>query len=525
MSSARSTRRRLSIVSLLAVVGVVLTGCMFQLPADFLSLPESSTSPPGPSDGSPGELGEGKERFTEQTIDWQPCGEFECADIVAPMNWNDLQGETISLRLAKQPATGSKKLGTLFVNPGGPGAGGASFVEESIDYAVGEDLQSQFDVIGWDPRGVGNSSSVFCYTDEEMDEMLYGDPREDTQYRRGTDEWIEAARTEAREYGEDCLDGTGELMAHVDTLSTVYDLEMMRALVGDEKLNYLGFSYGTFIGALYADAFADRVGRLVLDGALAPDVTLHEVVLRQQKGFETATRAYLNECLSRSSCPFNGTVDEAMKEIGELIATVDANPMRASDGRWVSSGTFITAIILPLYNEDNWYLLDDLFVEVRQGIPETALFLADFYNGRSDGVYEDNSTVAFSAINCLDYPPGGDVKQMRRDALEIERAAPTFGKYAGYSDISCQEWPFAGPDERGPVTGAGADPILVIGTTGDPATPYVWAEQLAEQLENGVLVTNNGEGHGAYTAGNACIDKTVEQYFLEGKVPATDPNC
>lgn len=427
--------------------------------------------------------------------------------------------------MVKQPALGSNKRGSLFVNPGGPGASGASFIKESIDYAVGRDLQQHYDVIGWDPRGVGDSSAVECLNQEKMDEYLFGDPRPFSKLERGSDEWIAAARAEEREFGEACLENTGSLLEFVDTVSTVKDLDLLRHLVGDEKLNYLGYSYGTFIGALYADNFAENVGSLVLDGAIAPDVTLFEVVLMQQQGFEAATRAYLADCLSSKDCPFVGTVEDAMKEIGQLIKNVDENPIQAADGRWVSSSTFITAIILPLYNEANWPLLDDLFVEMRAGNPDTAQFLADFYFGRSYGFYEDNSTEAFSAINCLDYPPGVDNETMRKQAAEIAKAAPIFGAYAGFGDISCQEWPFPGVSERGPVTGAGANPILVIGTTGDPATPYAWAKQLADQLESGVMITNNGEGHGAYTSGNSCIDKTVEDYFLNGVVPANDPNC
>ncbi|HUH53323.1 MAG TPA: alpha/beta hydrolase [Microbacteriaceae bacterium] len=510
--------RLLTAVTMFAGAGLLLSGCFVPIP---IPIPV-----PGPSAESSSKPQPGIEPEASDEVEWEECGDgFKCATVSSPMDWENPDGKQISLYLVKQPAKGTNKLGTLFVNPGGPGGSGASFVRESINYAVGEELQQQYDVIGWDPRGVGQSSAVFCYDQAEMDEYLFGDPREFSDFKRGSDEWLEVARAEEKAFGEACLANTGELLGFVDTVSTVRDLDRLRQLVGDPKLNYLGYSYGTFIGALYADMFAQNVGHMVLDGALAPDVTLFEVVLMQQQGFEAATKTYLNECLSRSSCPFDGTVETAMAEIGELIEKVDKNPIQADDGRWVSSGTFITAIILPLYNEDNWPLLNDLFAEMREGQPDTAQFLADYYFSRNLGFYEDNSTEAFSAINCLDYPAGGDAEQMRKEAAQIAKAAPTFGPYAGFGDVSCEVWPFDGPKERGPVRAEGSAPILVIGTTGDPATPYAWAERLVQQLESGVLITNNGEGHGAYTSGNMCIDRTVEEYFLLDLVPSEDPDC
>lgn len=464
------------------------------------------------------------ESFGEQDPVWTNCAEgMQCADVYAPLDWNDPAGERITLALVKQPATGGDPIGSLFVNPGGPGASGIDYVKDNINGAVQPDVQRAYDVIGWDPRGVGQSTPVTCLDASEMDDYLFGYEKTD-DLTEGSDEWIDAALEETAEFGKACEERTGALLGHVDTASTVQDLDMLRAIVGDPKLNYLGYSYGTFIGALYADAYPERVGRLVLDGAMDPAADLSDVMREQTRGFELALRAYVTDCIGRNMCPFSGTVDEAMAKIGQMLDRVDAKPLQGSDGRMLTSGTMLTAIITPLYSESNWSYLDQLFRTVNKGDADVALSLADFYYDRQGGSYLNNSTESFSAINCLDYPNALDPERMRAEAKELAEIAPTIGRFQGYGDVSCASWPFPGVSERTGVTGAGADPILVVGTTGDPATPYRWAESLADQLESGTLVTYEGEGHTAYGK-SSCINKVVDDYLLTGAVPDGDPRC
>lgn len=509
--------KRFTAVLLTLVTAVTVAGCVVPLPVPVPVPMTEDVASPTIEPGSP---------FETQRLAWVDCGPgFECATAVAPLDWSDLERGSITLNLAKVPARG-ESLGTLFVNPGGPGASGTSFLRDAIDWSFGEELNEHFDIVAWDPRGVESSSAVECFDDEGLDEYLFGDPRPFATLTVGSDEWIDAVRAEQRAYAEACAERTGELLAHVDTLSTVRDLNLLRELVGDERLHYLGFSYGTAIGSLYAQLFPERVGRVVLDGAISPDVTIDEVVLLQQRGFEASARAYLDDCLTRSGCPFSGSVDSAMEDIGSLIDRIHANPIQAADGRWISSDTLITAIILPLYNPDNWPLLDDLFNEIMDGDTFTAQYLADFYYGRDfNGGYEDNSTVAFSAINCLDYPRETDVEVMRRNAERIADAAPIFGRYAGFGELACLDWPHPPVELPADLSAEGADPILVLGTTGDPATPYEWAVETAQLLPSGVLVTFNGEGHLAYAPDNRCIADTVHRYLVDGIVPARDPNC
>ncbi|WP_449278471.1 alpha/beta hydrolase [Leucobacter sp. GX24907] len=478
------------------------------------------SSEPGPL---PEEPAGSIESFGQQQPNWAACDEgMLCAEVYAPLDWDDPAGERISLRLVKHEAAGDA-LGTLFVNPGGPGVSAVDYLMRNIDGAVTPEVKKSYDVVTWDPRGVGASTAVECADSKGLDEYLFG--RSDTDgLEAGSDEWIEVATAEAEAFGEACAERSGDLIKHVDTLSTVHDLDMLRSIVGDAHLNYLGFSYGTYIGSLYADTFPEKVGRLVLDGVMDPTSTANDVVLEQTKGFENALRAYLEDCLGRSDCPFTGTVDQSVQQIGDLLTQVEEHPLQGRDGRWVTSRTMITAIITPLYSKESWNALDQLFTSIAQGDPDTAFWLADFYYDRVDGEYRSNSNEAFAAINCLDRATDPDPERMRQRAAELAAAAPIIGPYQGYVDISCVGWPGAENATQDPPKAAGAGPILLVGTAGDPATPYRWAESVAEQLESGVLVTYEGEGHIAYGE-NDCIDAVIDDYLLNGAVPAGDPRC
>ncbi|GAA2178239.1 alpha/beta hydrolase [Leucobacter tardus] len=522
MTDDETPRRRgpRAVIVTVAILVVVALGVYGILPL-FIGSRAATDPEPGPLPEAPAAS---VEAFGAQEPEWWDCADgTQCADVYAPIDWADPAGDRITLRLVKQPATGGEAVGTLFVNPGGPGASGAGFVAGGVDGSVTQQVQAAYDIVGWDPRGVGASTPVDCYDDAQMDDYLFGDD-EAENLEPGSDEWIAAAVDESTKFGEACAAETGPLIAHVGTDETVRDLDMLRAIFGEDTLDYIGYSYGTMIGARYADAYPERVGRLVLDGAMDPDTSEFDVVREQTRGFEAALRAYVADCLERDGCPLTGNVDTAMSQIGDLLQRVDAEPVTGDDGRIVTVNTLLTAIITPLYSPDSWSALDDLFSTVSAGDAQVALGLADFYFNREDGQYTDNQTEAFSAINCADYGSDFDAERMREQADELARIAPTIGPYQGYGEVSCARWPSAGESQRSAVSGAGAAPILVVGTTGDPATPYRWAESLAEQLESGVLVTYEGEGHTAYGE-NACVDETVDAYLLEGTVPATDPRC
>ncbi|MCS4276261.1 pimeloyl-ACP methyl ester carboxylesterase [Mycetocola sp. BIGb0189] len=517
MPQPNQTRRRvLGALALVVAAGLTLTGCV----TAFLPSPAGQSAPsPLPAT----EVAENLRPFYGQEVSWRACGsKLTCADIKTPMNWEDPGAGDLTLSLVRAAASGSDRIGSLLVNPGGPGGSGVELVKDSLDFAVDKTLQSRFDVIGFDPRGVGKSSPVKCLSDKDTDKFLF----DTTQPRPGQDGWLEAARTQARDYGEACKKNTGAELEFITTVNSARDMDLIRSLVGDPKLNYLGYSYGTFLGATYAQLYPKNTGRLVLDGAIDPAVSSTEVSATQAAGFESALRAYLADCLTGSKCPFRGDVESAMTTISNLLESVDASPLTGKDGRKVGSSTLMTAIIFPLYSPNNWSALSDLFTSVMAGDADYALYLADMYFDRDDsGKYTSNSNDAFNAYNCRDYPSNDDPAVMEQEAAKIEARAPIFGKYMSYGDVLCANWPYPDGAERGPIHAPGSPDILVIGTTNDPATPYAWAQSLAKQLDKGHLVTYKGEGHTAYNKGSQCINTTVDDFFITGKVPSSDPQC
>ena len=461
--------------------------------------------------------------FYSQVLTWSDCGDnIECSTAKAPLDWESPATDEIELALSRQVATGDKRLGSLLVNPGGPGASGYDLVHDSVDFATSETLQASYDIVGFDPRGVGRSSAISCYDDPStLDAFLY----DLTPGEIGSDEWVAALEKSGKDFVAECEKYTGDLLGFVDTVSAARDMDLLRAVLGDGKLNYLGYSYGTILGATYAELYPQKTGRLVLDGALDPESTSFDVTKTQAAGFESALRAFLDDCADQSDCAFTGSTDAAMLKIRALLDRLDASPLRASDGRELNSAAMTTAIILPLYNEDTWQYLRQLFTAVLQGDAEYAFQLADAYNSRVDGEYVDNSLEARVAINCLDYGSEGDLAEWRVQADELATIAPVFGPQFAYGETLCKSWPFPPKREYGPIHAAGSADILVVGTTNDPATPYVWSQALAEQLDAGHLVTRKGEGHTGYNKGNECVDTTVDDYFVSGNVPETDPKC
>lgn len=506
--------RRLRVGAAALALAALLSGCV----SWFLPPTPERTSTPTGEQVDP-EL----QPFYDQVLVWERCGNgMQCTTARAPMDWEHPAAAEIELALVRKPASG-QKLGSLLINPGGPGASGFDFVLESTDYATSRRLQERYDIVGFDPRGVGASSAVSCYDDPSfMDWYNYsiipGEP--------GSPDWLDGIAAANAEFGQACLEHTGPLLEFVDTVSAARDMDLLRAILGDERLNYLGYSYGTFLGATYADLYPEKTGRMVLDGALDPATSDFDVTMTQAVGFESAFRAYLEDCLGREECPFTGTVDAAMAETGALLESLVDAPLPHDDGRMLGASTMFIAIILPLYSQANWPYLDQLFAEVPDGETSTAFFLADAYNERNpDGTYATNSTEAFVAINCLDYISASTPESMAAEAAELAEAAPVFGPRMSWGGTSCADWPFPATRERGPIAAEGSSDILVLGTTNDPATPYVWAEAMAAQLANGHLVTYHGEGHTAYNKGSACVNDVVDAYFIDGTVPASDPNC
>jgi pimeloyl-ACP methyl ester carboxylesterase len=295
-------------------------------------------------------------------------------------------------------------------------------------------------------------------------------------------------------------------------------------VLGDSKLSYFGASYGTFLGATYAELFPERVGRMVLDGALDPSVTSLRLNLVQAKGFETALRAYVGHCVDAGACFLGGSVDAGTQRIRQLLDNVEAKPLPAN-GRTLQAGNAVLGIWAPLYSERNWGYLDTALKAAFAGDGGPLMSLSDAYVSRGADGYNDNSLEVLYAVNCLDHDDAIPSSQVGKYVPRFEKASPTFGAIFAFSLSSCAQWPIHTGRVPEEIHAEGAAPIMVVGTTRDPATPLEWAEALADQLDSGVLVRRDGDGHTGYLAGNKCVDSTVESYLVSGKVPDGTVDC
>lgn len=504
--------RFVAVATLLILTG--LTGC-----SAGSTLPDAEgTTAPQTSNNA--ETPQGLQRYYSQQVNWKQCGDvIECATIKVPLDYADPSGESIELSLNRRAAEGASR--NLLVNPGGPGGSGLDLVEASVQVMFSADLQKAYNVIGFDPRGVGESSPITCQSDAEIDEGRQENlrawlPEDQDQIIKETDD-----------YAADCAANTGDLLGHVDTVSAAKDMDVIRAALGDKQLDYLGFSYGTFLGATYADLFPQNVGRFVLDGAMDPKSQAADLTKAQAVGFEHEIEAWLAQCIDSEGCPFSGTVESAKVQLQQFFAQVENEPMTSSDGRTVPIIDFVNGFILPLYDNTNWpYLTQAMASAVNDGDVDTILGFADLAADRQgDGTYGSNSSDAFTAINCLDRPMNADEEAMGEEATELMRVAPTLGKYLSYGEIACDVWDHKPTGKAGALKAKGSNEILVVGTTSDPATPYQWSQSLAEQLDNATLLTFQGHGHTAYGRSNDCITEAVDGYLIDGKVPAPNTQC
>lgn len=507
------------LATVLAGASLVLAGCSAPGPKVQTGIDaqaDPSVTPSTPTDDVAAELVE----FYEQDVVWTDCGSgFECADISVPLDWESPGDGSITIGAKRHPAEGEKK-GTVLINPGGPGGSGVEFVGY-VPFMFGSPLLESYDILGFDPRGVGESSPVTCLTDEEKD--VYN-----AKSYVLDDAGLAEMEEDATFIAEQCAEGTGEALGEVDTQSSARDMDVIRAVVGDAQLNYLGFSYGTQLGATYAGLFPAKVGRMVLDGAIDLRLTVHEQSLQQAVGFENALTAFVEDCQAGSSCPLTGTATEGKAQVKALLDGLLANPLPTEDPeRPLTQTLAFYGIAQPLYSQMLWPTLTTaLETAILAGDGTELLESADSYNSREDdGTYADNQGEAFRAIGCLDARGETDRDTMDAEFAEIVAAAPTMGTFFGYGGLGCKNWPYPEVAQDFDLAATGAAPIVVIGTTNDPATPYVWAEGLAEQLDSGVLVTYEGEGHTAYGSSNDCILDAVDTYFVDGTVPDDGLMC
>ncbi|WP_200824749.1 alpha/beta hydrolase [Nonomuraea solani] len=451
------------------------------------------------------------------TIAWSPCTDLitpdgkpatpganvECGRIPVPLDYAEPGGEKIDLALIRVKASGDR-LGSLVFNFGGPGASGVDTLALAAT-AFGK-LGSRYDLVSFDPRGVDRSSGVKC--GDDLDKLLAAGADDD-------------ADKLAKEFAAACEKDSGKILPHVGTVNAAKDLDVLRAALGDERLNYFGLSYGTHLGAVYATHFPKKVGRFVLDSAFDPTVTFEERAVIQATGFDQAFEAFAKDCVAQS-CELGDSPAAAEKSVEQLLNGLKTKPLKVGD-RELTYGLAQLAVITPLYAKQTWPMLEQAAAAAIKGNGATLLSLADAYTGRrADGTYSTMMT-SLAAINCADNAERPTTAEAAKMNDKVKKIFPILS-VEGVSG-SCAHWPVQGDDAAKRIDATGSAPIVVVGGKGDPATPYRWATTLTEQLKTGVLVTYEGEGHGAYLTGNACVMRTVDAYVLEGKVPAANTTC
>ena len=449
------------------------------------------------------------------SINWEACGQIECATFAVPLDYSDPDGETIELSLIRIKARDQdKKLGVLMANPGGPGGSANDFVR--IWRAVLDaDIRNRFDVVSFDPRGVGESSPIICH--DRLQQLVAVDPDPDTDA-----EW-QQAKDVSQAFAAECRDKYARVLPHLGTKNVARDMDQIREALGEEKLNYIGYSYGTSIGGVYADMFPDRIRAMVLDGGTDLSLGYEETSLTQMVGFERAFQAYLDDCVAKQCAIARD--GGPRKTVEAIIAKSEEAPIPAkSADRPAGPGEVQLGIISAMYSKTSWNSLTRALEDARNGDGTGLIRLTDSYLQREGNGGYPNLIEANTAVNSVDEECSKDPDAYRQLGEEFAKTAPTFGRSAATSGLVCAYWA-AEADPLDAPKGNGAPPIVVISTTNDPATPYEWGKALSEQLESGVLVTHRGEGHTIYAQGNRCIDDVVNAYLLELTVPAEGTSC
>jgi len=457
---------------------------------------------------------------TEQTgaIQWKPCDKVECGTLSVPLDYRRPKGPHVTLALARLPAA-HKRIGVLFTNPGGPGGSGVDFLRDA-DEVFPAEIRNSFDLVSWDPRGVGASAPVACLDDLDAFYAVDHDPRTPAAVAQN----VASSKT----FVDACRRNSGQLLPYVSTESTVRDLDAIRAALGEAQISYVGFSYGTLIGAEYADTFPKRVRAMVLDGAIDPDLSYAQTSIDQAKGFDDDLNAFFANCHSDTNCAFARGGDPAAA-YDDLVATIAAEPIPGTvDGehRTLGPGELDIGVASALYAGRDGY--DDLATALAQagrGVGDGMLGLADAYTGRTTGGTYSNETAANYAVGCIDSPGPPTVKAVEQLAARAARVAPHFGASTVWLGLPCTFWPVPVEGKVAPIHAPNAPPIVVVGTTHDPATPYAWAQALASELRSGNLLTATGQSHTSYGRGNACVDNDVDRYLLDLVVPARGTTC
>jgi pimeloyl-ACP methyl ester carboxylesterase len=491
-------RRRVTLLSVLLALLTALTACAREAGGGADEAATGAGSPDAPADGGEAPGDPGGDQLT-----WSGClGDAECAELDVPVDYADPDGETLTLSISRVPASGDR-IGALFVNPGGPGGTATDFAA-SLAFALPDEVLEHFDIVGVDPRGLG-ASAIDCGGD--MAE-LYG-----VDYSIDSPEDTAALLSVSQDYVDGCEAAAGDLLPFLGTEEVARDIDAVRAAMGDEQLNYLGYSYGSAIGQVLADLFPDRVRAMIIDGILDLGPSGVDTAVSQAAGFEVALQAWADDCNSDSSCPL---APDALGAVEQLRDEVEQEPISASP-RDLGPGELSTGLAMPLYSEFMWPELSSAVADALDGDGTGMVSLADEYIGVAD-------FDVYFAVNCLDFEWPEDPQELLDAGAAAAADSPRFAEPIVNDYVRCAMWPVE-EDPIPAVTAPGAPPILVVSTTNDPATPYEAGVRAAERLESGVLLTYEGDGHTVVGNGVTCVDDIAAAYLIDLEVPEDGTTC
>ena len=506
-----------------------------------------SSNGSGDSQGSNGSTGatipKGLESFYNQDLTWTDCTDdatgtaFQCATVTVPLDYDNPQGQTITVALKKLSSTSSSPRGSVFLNPGGPGGSGISAIESQAELYKSGDLSevlANYDVIGFDPRGVGQSTPITCWTPEDVQAILAG--QAEVPFSPLTPGSAADIVTQGSREAAACEEHTEvpEILDHADTRSVARDMDVMRALVGDKDLNYLGYSYGTYLGAVYTELFPDNIGRVVLDSAMDPTMARQDPMEGDAAAGEQSLRTYIESQQGQAGFPLSGTTDAAVAQLATFLDGLDADPLTVSgSGTPLNRAKAVDAISkLVTTSPDKWPLLTEGLTQAMNAHDGSALKAnADAVSGNSAPPTTEKQVVeqlqglkVFSANRCLDFPDAGNESSWDAALASYHHDYPVFHSLLPQYDAFCHGWGHTSRTEAVDVDVEATNPMLVIGILHDPQTPYPWSKALVSKIRNSHLLSVDMYGHGA-TGSNACTSAKVSDYLVNGTLPSDGEVC
>jgi pimeloyl-ACP methyl ester carboxylesterase len=500
-----------------AVVLAVTAGCSGAAAGGGGAASPGASTPAGP-------VPQTLAAYYQQKLTWRSCGGgFQCARLLVPMNyqrpgWRDFSLPVIRLAASNQ----SQRIGSLVVNPGGPGGSGIQFAQQARS-VISPQALARFDVVGFDPRGVGGSQpAVHCLSGHQLDQFT------ETNDEPANGSQLSALEAESKFFASSCKRESGPLLPYIGTANAARDMDILRAALGDAKLTYLGKSYGTYLGTWYANLFPRKTRALVLDGAVDPHASALDQNITQGVGFETAFRSFAANCMTMTTCPLGhgSDVNAGVAKLQSLFTQTAQHPLRndLGDGRPAGEALVMSGVVSALYSKQYWPILRTALTQASAGDGTLLIELSDALNERNHNGTYSNLIESDISISCIDRPWPKPLNTWQSAAAKAAKAAPQFGESIMYGSLPCAYWPV--PATKVPAMhAAGAPPILVVGTTRDPATPYRQAQALSSELSSGVLLGWNGDGHTAYKMGSSCVDSAVDNYLINLHPPKSGTLC